>query len=193
MQIMYLNYILIISLFLTKCQTNKEIPSIFLNYEDTRNISFNLSILKDEIFEIQYYGNPSTGSFWSFVNFESFKNTYIQYVSKPNRLLDEENNIDEIPPQVEEVVQDDFKDLGSPETYYEYYKALKTTNEPLILIFNYNTGYNVIVNNSIILNICDELIDGKCKINEKEEESNKVEENENEEESNKVEENEKEE
>ena len=123
MQIMYLNYILIISLFLTKCQTNKEIPSIFLNYSDYRNISFNLSILKDEIFEIQYYGNPSTGSYWSFVNFDSFKNTYIQNVSKPNRLLDEENNTEiEIIKELPEAVSGVFDQLlGSPETHYGYY------------------------------------------------------------------------
>ena len=195
---MYLNFILIITFFFIKCQTNKEIPSIFLNYSDHRNISFDLCILKDEIFEIQYYGNPSTGSYWSFVNFNSFKNTYIQSVTKPNRLLNEKNNTEnDFPELIEiesEIESQEFNQiLGSPEISYGYYKALKTTNEPLILIFNYISGSNVIVNNSINLNIYDELNDSKCIKNEKEEESNEVEENEKEEESNKVEENEKEE
>ena len=163
MLLIFINFILIISFYFIKCQTSKEIPSIFLNYSDNRNISFNLSILKDEIFEIQYYGNPSTGCYWSFININSFIDTYIQRVSK-----DEVNNNknDTLP---DEISEDNEQILGKPEIEYNYYKALKTSNGPLILNFNYfSNSDEVLCNNSINLYICDELNDGEC-IYEKEE------------------------
>jgi hypothetical protein len=90
MKIVFINFILIISYFFIKCQ-NQVISSIFLDCHYQGNISFELSILKDDIFEIKLSSVEGTGYFWNFINKNSFINNYIQSVKSPKRLLNEDN------------------------------------------------------------------------------------------------------
>ena len=152
--------------------------------------------MKDEIFEIKLKENPSTGYYWEFINNKSFINIYIERVNNPKRLLDENNNNEnEIPlVEIEEVSEDIGIIYGGSSISNEYYKALKTSKEPLILNYGFFTHYGeIVINNTINLNICNKLDDGKCIIETEESELNKDEESEKEEKINKIEENEKEE
>ena len=133
MKIVFINFIVILFYFFIKCQ-NQEIPSIFLDCDSRGNISFELSILKDEIFEIKLTSVDGTGYFWNFINKNSFINNYIQSVNSPKQLKDKEFS---------------FEDIN---TQYEYFKALKITNEPIFLNYMYYIDLNNILKylNSIL-------------------------------------------
>ena len=180
MKIIFINFILIITFFFTKCQ-NQKIPSIYLDCDSRGNISFELSILKDEIFEIKLSSSEGTGYFWNFINKNSFINNYIQSVNKPKRFLNEENiQSNKIPKRTldqeldlkEFIKEKEFNILGDSSTQYEYYKALKITKEPIILNYMYyielNDGNNTLINATIKLQICNEFNDDICIINEEE-------------------------
>jgi hypothetical protein len=180
MKIVFINFIVILFYFFIKCQ-NQEIPSIFLDCDSRGNISFELSILKDEIFEIKLTSVDGTGYFWNFINKNSFINNYIQSVNKPKRFLNEENiQSNKIPKRTldqeldlkEFIKEKEFNILGDSSTQYEYYKALKITKEPIILNYMYyielNDGNNTLINATIKLQICNELNDGTCIFKEEE-------------------------
>jgi len=175
MKIIFINFILIITFFFTKCQ-NQKIPSIYLDCDSRGNISFELSILKDEIFEIKLSSSEGTGYFWNFINKNSFINNYIESVNKPKRLLNEDNiQTIKFLKRSLEIPEEEIKNnqiLGDSITYYEYYKALKIAKEPIILNYMYYkelNDYNEIsVNATIKLQICNEFNDDICIINEEE-------------------------
>ena len=172
MKIVLIHLILIISFFFVKCQMNEEIPFIFLNYIEKGNISFELSILKDEIFVIKIHEAVATGYNWKFINKNSFLNTYIESITIPeksnNKATDYNNNDEEInfTHKTTTIQEHVFKGpyLGGSKTYYHYFKALKITEEPIILNYIYSTYENseIRVNATIKVWICDEFYTDKC-------------------------------
>ena len=151
---------------------NEEIPFIFLNYIEKGNISFELSILKDELFVIKIHEAVATGYNWKFINENSFLNTYIESTTIPeksnNKTTDYNNNDKEInfTHKTTTIQEHVFKGpyLGGSKTYYHYFKALKKTEEPIILNYIYSTYENseIRVNATIKIWIFDEFYTDKC-------------------------------
>jgi len=168
---LFLILILIIDFIKAPKPENIQIFNIY-NYTSSINKEhYEINVLKNEIFGLEFERGRGTNCFWKHSNDIYLKESnYVRFLNSTtwDYLTEEyEKKLEELKNSTG-AIQSEIQPIeGGTEYYYELFKALDGGNQPQSLYFTYSCGDDIVQNIAVNIWVCDEIskdIKEKCVI-----------------------------